>query len=111
MEDDHELFVSSLDYHFFDQLIDRLVKNIVYSLSEMRCCGQTDNEILANLEILVLLGEHYEYSPPISHRVAREWREKSLEMMGWGAGSSEFYFERKKVIDDTFDRLEKLIHK
>lgn len=104
-----ELLNNALDYHFFNNLIDSLVKNIVYSMSGMPL--EDDAEILANLEILVLLGERYDYHPPISHRVAREWRETSLEMMGWGAASQEFYLERKKVIDDTFDRLEKLIHK
>lgn len=109
MTEDVGLFDNDLAYRFLYQLMEKLIKNIVYSASQV-CCDD-DVEILANVELLVLLWEHYKFPPSISPPLVNAWREKSLQRLADNEPyppSSPYYFERKQVIEETFARLEAL---
>lgn len=110
MSDGVGLFDNDLAYRFLHQLMEKLVKNIVYSTSPF-VHGDYNAEILANVELLILLWEHYQFPPSISPPLVKAWREKSLQWLADNEPyppSSPYYLERKQVIEETFARLEAL---
>jgi hypothetical protein len=71
-------------------------------------CG---DELMASIEILTLLTEHYYgHNPHVEVSEARRWRDTYLRIydneMDDSLATLEYQVERRKVIEDTFAKLE-----
>ena len=71
-----------------------------------------DAWIVAHIDILCTLCKHYQTYPELELSELRQWREQYLEVfdrMSNKRGASEYFVQRRKVVSNTFDELEKIV--
>jgi hypothetical protein len=111
------VFDSDNASEFLDMLVDKLVKTIVFHLTDESLTGCPPiayGAVVAAADILVLYGEQYDFLPGVSTKMVRRWRELYLQQFEadsvWDNALTpddlDARTERRKVIEATFDRLE-----
>lgn len=92
------------------QLI-RVIEDCFPSEDDTDLLDECGDELMASVEILTLLTEHYYgHNPHVEASEARNWKERFLriydEQIDDYEPDPEYKIERRTVIVDTFDKLE-----
>jgi hypothetical protein len=99
--------VNGAGYSLLDEVVSELKRAVAYEL------GERDNTftIMAQIDLIIFLSEHYKIPPRIRLETCYEWRKKVLEL--WDAEGSRggWRDERREVIVETMDKLEALIRR
>lgn len=107
-------FDNDMAGEFLDDVTLQLVKNIedavaLHNQNNLDLDEHFDGLVMPSIDVLVTLCTHYQVSPMVDETKIREW--KSLFMSYYDVtidqyGAKEPYKQnRRKVIDDTFDKL------
>ena len=92
------------------QLI-KVIEDCFQTEDETELLDECGDELMASVEILTLLTEHYYgHNPHVEVSEAQRWREKFLRMYDEQLDDYEpqkdYNIERRKIIEDTFNKLE-----
>jgi hypothetical protein len=119
-EMDVGIYSNNLANVFRDALIERLKKEIAFGLSDDGYQDHYIEEVAVALDILATLCKHWKYPPWISEKEVQGWRDAyhGLVQQVYAEWRKEynvefplnsFEVERRKVIEDTFDRMENAV--
>jgi uncharacterized protein YukE len=75
-----------------------------------------DGQIVANVDILETLHKHYQKYPDLAIETVQDWKDRYLKLLDklsneWSGDESDdkFFTERKRIIQETFERLERTL--
>jgi hypothetical protein len=100
-------YLDSIKQQLVKAIEDCLAGKTEWSLFE---CGE--EQLMPSVDLLCLICEHYDKSPIVEVETVRGWKQKFLsyydEVSNDVGAKPDYLVKRRKVIEETFNRLEKL---
>lgn len=108
-----ELFIAGGDYtsSITQEIISDLRKSVFYYFDKDNIKRESDQQMLAAIELLALTCEYYSISPEIKIVTLHKWRKQYLALFDkrHPPDKDDYGYRKRPIIVATFEHMEKVI--